>query len=186
MVCSFVSRKETTVGRNLISVYWQIEKNAIKHKSTQWWLWRQKHVKTLHIQVPLWHTFKTIWRLRAFTFRGKVWKKTVRNLTKIWKHIHTARYTIHEMAKTLNIKTAVEVHGIVNQLVMENSNTATAKIPHHVLLVRVQTCEISFQSGENKETKCQDKTKGRSKRPCFIALYLSYETHANSDENTSG
>lgn len=110
----------------------------------------------------------------------------VRNLTIILKHIHTARYTIREMAKTLNIMTTVEVHGIVNQLVTENSNTATAKIPLHVLLVRVQTCEISFQSGENKETKCQDKTKGRSKRPCFSALHLSYEIPANSHENTSG
>lgn len=148
-------------------------------------LQRQRHVKTFHFQVPLWYTFKTIWRFRAFTFRGKVWKKDGQKFNNLKTLSHG---TLHNTWNGQNDKHHDNSWSPRNQLVMKNSITVTAEIPLHCLLVRVQTCDISFQSGRNKEKKnlMTKKNKGCSKRPCFIALHLSSEIPANCHESTSG
>lgn len=184
MVCSVVSRKETTVGRHFISVYWQIEKNAIKHKSTQWWLYEGKNTSkhfTFKYHCAILSKLFGDWELSQF--RGKVWKKMVRNLTIILKRIRTARYTTHEVAKKIkHHDKQLKSTELSNQLVTENSNTATAENSPSRFIGEGSDLSDFFP----KWWKQNVRTKQRGKRSCFIALHLSYEIPANSHENTSG
>lgn len=160
----------------------------MKHKSTQWWLYEGKNTSkhfTFKYHCAILSKLFGDWELSQF--RGKVWKKMVRNLTIILKHIRTARYTIHEVAK--KIKHHDNSWSPRNCQAISNGKFQYCdhrKFPFTFYWWGFRPVRFSFQSGENKETKCQDKTKGRSKRPCVIALRLSYEIPANSHENTSG
>lgn len=181
MVCSFVSRKETTVGRHSISVYWQIEKNAVKHKSTQWWLYEGKNTSkhfTFKYHCAILSKLFGDWELSQF--RSKVWKKMVRNLTIILKRIRTARYTIHEVAKKIK----------------HHDNSWSPRNCQAIGNGKFQYCDRrkfpftfywwGFRPVRFLSKVVKTRKQNVSKRPCFIALHLSYEIPANSHENTSG